>query len=100
MSLKINTRTETTFGVASVGLSVMSLAMFIYSVYQSAYHLEGREVIIGSIELIAILFALVGLLFGLIGETREDKLKLTSHIGIVTNILVGIFHVIVLMHAY
>lgn len=99
-SLKINNRTETTFGVASTALSVFSIVLFLWVVYQSAYNLEGRELMLGGVELLAMLFCLVGLVFGLIGETRVDKFKLTAHIGIGLNILVGIFHVIVLVHAF
>jgi hypothetical protein len=86
--------------MASIGLGIISLVMFLWAVYQSAYNSTDREIIIGLIELLAILFAIVGLTFGLIGETREDKYKRTAHIGIVLNIIVGILHIIVLSNAY
>lgn len=99
-SFRINNRKETTFGIAAVVLGVMSFLLFGTAVYQSAYHLRGREALIGSIELLAILCALIGLIFGIIGETREDKFKRSAHIGILLNLLVGIFHVIVLIQGY
>lgn len=99
-SLKINNRTETTFGVASTALSILSLVLFLWVVYQTAYASAGREVVLGLVELIAMLFCLVGLVFGLIGETRRDKFRVTAHVGIVLNLLIGILHVTVLMQAY
>lgn len=99
-SLRINNRKETTFGIAAIALGVMSILLFFIAVYQSAYDLKGRETVVGSIELLAILFSVTGLLFGLIGETRVDKFRRTAHIGILINLIVGVFHVIVLMQGY
>lgn len=99
-SLRINNRTETTFGIASVILSVLSLLMFLTAVYQSAYHLEGREITVGVIELIAILLCLAGFVFGIIGETRVNKFRRTAHAGIIANVIIGVLHVIVLIQAY
>lgn len=99
-SLKINNRKETRFGVASTILSLISLVLFLLVVYQSAYHLEGKEILLGTIELMAMLFCLVGLFFGFIGETRSDKFRVTAHIGIGLNILIGILHVSVLIHGF
>jgi len=99
-SFRINNRKETTFGIAAVVLGVMSFLLFGTAVYQAAYNLQGRELVVGSIELVAILCALVGLLFGIIGETRVDKFKRTAHIGIVLNLIVGLFHIIVLVQGY
>lgn len=99
-SLKINNRRETVFGIASVSLAIISTLLFMWLVYQTAYHLEGREILLGTIELLALLFALVGFVFGLIGETRVDVFKITAHIGIGLNFIIGIFHIIVLFQGY
>lgn len=99
-SLKINTRTETTFGVASIGLAVFSLILFMIVVYQSGYNPNLNEVVNGLTELVAMLFCLVGFVFGLIGETRMDKFKMTAHVGIGLNALIGILHIIVLIQGY
>ncbi len=99
-SLRINNRTETTFGIISVCLAVFSILLFISAVYQAAYMLDGREIVIGFIELFAMIACLVGFLFGIVGETRVDKFKNTAHIGIAMNVLIGIFHIIVLFKGY
>ncbi len=99
-SFRINNRTETTFGIASIALGVMSILLFLVAVYQSAYNLNGRETIVGSIELAAMLMCLVGGLFGVIGEFRPDKFHRTAHAGIVINLIIGIFHVVVLTQGY
>ena len=78
----------------------MSILLFVLAVYQSAYKLDGRETIVGSIELTAILMCLVGLLFGLAGEFRPDKFHRTAHAGILINLLVAIVHVVVLVQGY
>lgn len=56
--------------------------------------------LLGLMELVAMLFCLTGLTFGMIGETRTDKFKRTAHIGIGLNVFIGIFHVIVLFQGY
>lgn len=99
-SFRINNRKETTFGIVSIILGAMSILLFFIAVYQSAYHLEGRENVVGSIELAAILMCLIGLLFGIVGEFRPDKFHRTAHVGIGINLLIGIFHVIVLAQGY
>lgn len=99
-SLRINNRTETTFGIASVLLAVISLILFLTAVYLSAYHLEGRKIVVGIIELVAMLTCLVGLVFGVIGETRVNKFRRTAHAGIIANLAVGVFHVVVLVQGY
>jgi len=100
ISLKINSRRETIFGIASVALAVTSISLFIWLVYQTAYYLTGREVLLGVVELGALLFALVGFVFGIVGETRADAFKVTAHIGIGLNLMIGIFHIIVLIQGY
>lgn len=99
-SFSINNRTETTFGIASIALGVMSILLFVLAVYQSAYNLDGRETIVGSIELVAMLMCLVGLLFGIAGEFRPDKFHRTAHAGILINAIVAIVHVVVLVQGY
>ena len=76
------------------------MLLFVTAVYQSAYHLEGREVLVGAIELVAIILCLMGLAFGIIGETRVDKFHRTAHSGIALNLLMAIFHVMVLIQGY
>lgn len=78
----------------------VSFLLFLTAVYQAAYHSQGRAVVIGSIELVAMLFCLVGLAFGITGEFRKDTFHRTAHVGILVNLLVGIFHVVVLIQGY
>ncbi|MDF1618101.1 DUF6142 family protein [Petrocella sp. FN5] len=99
-SFRVNNRTETIYGIISIGLGGISLAIFLWAVYQSAYNLEGREVLIGLVELVAMMLCFAGLTLGIVGETREDKLKMTAHFGIALNLIVGVFHVLVLWHAF
>lgn len=99
-SFRVNNRTETTFGITSIIFGVVSLLLFFTAVYQGAYNLEGRETVVGGIELAAMMFCLSGLLFGLTGEFRKDTFHRTAHAGILVNVLVGIFHVIVLVQGY
>ena len=74
--------------------------IFLWAVYQSAYNFTDREILIGLVELIAMVLCFAGLTLGFIGETREDKLKMTAHFGVALNLIVGIFHVLVLWHAF
>ena len=99
-SFRINNRTETAFGIASIIFGVVSLLLFATAVYQGAYYLEGRETIVGSIELVAVIFCLVGLSFGIAGEFRKDKFHRTAHTGIGINFVIGILHVVVLFQGY
>lgn len=99
-SLRINNRTETAFGISATVLGALSILLFCINVYITAYHSDGRALIIGFIELVAMLFCLTGLAFGIIGETRIDKFKRTAHIGIGLNVFIGVFHVIVLFQGY
>lgn len=99
-SFRVNNRTETIYGFLSLGLGCISFIIFLWAVYQSAYHLIGREILIGLVELVAMMLCFAGLTLGFIGETREDKLKMTAHFGIALNLIIGIFHVLVIWHAF
>jgi len=99
-SFRVNNRTETIYGYLSIILGGVSFMIFLWAVYQSAYNFTGREILIGLVELIAMVLCFAGLTLGFIGETREDKLKMTAHFGIALNLIVGIFHVLVLWHAF
>ncbi len=99
-SFRVNNRTETIYGFLSIGLGSISFAIFLWAVYQSAYNLIGREIFIGVIELVAMMLCFAGLTLGFIGETREDKLKISAHLGIALNLIVGVFHFLVIWHAF
>ncbi|PKM67689.1 MAG: hypothetical protein CVU95_06315 [Firmicutes bacterium HGW-Firmicutes-2] len=99
-SFRVNNRTETIYGYLSLALGGISFAIFLWAVYLSAYNQVGSEVLIGLIELVAIMLCFAGLTLGFIGETREDKLKMTAHFGIALNLIIGIFHVLVIWHAF
>lgn len=73
-SLKINNRTETIFGLASLSLGIMSLLIFILVVYISAYHSEGKQVLLGVVELGAMLMCLVGFVF-LVSLVKPDLIS-------------------------
>ena len=99
-SFRVNNRTETIYGILSIALGGISLAIFLWAVYQSAFNQVGSEIPIGLAELVAMILCFAGLVLGFIGETREDKLKMTAHFGIALNLIIGIFHVLVLWHAF
>lgn len=84
-SLRINNRRETTFGIISLTFGALSLFLFIVDVYLAGYHLDGREVLVGLIALGAMLLALVGTMFGIIGESRLDRFRKTAHLGLILN---------------
>lgn len=99
-SLRINNRRETTFGIFSVILAILSGVLFVFSVYKAAFGKTDQVILIGFMELVAMLFCLSGFVFGVIGETRVDRFRKTAHAGILLNGLLGVLHIIVLLNAY
>lgn len=97
--LKLTTKMHTGFGFASFILGLLSVIFFISAVFISAF--EDRNMLsiqyrIGIIEIFAILFSLVGITYGVVGETTKDTYKLYAHLGLSINFLAIIFHVLVI----
>lgn len=103
ITLKLNNRKQTIFGIISFSMGILSCITFLVAVFISAFgNLESynTKMLIGYIELCSIILTITGLVFGYVGERTEDTLKTFAHIGIGINIVFLIIHVIVLLNAY
>jgi hypothetical protein len=103
ITLKLNNRKETLFGIVALVLGIISLISFLTAVFISAFgnlELYNTKVLIGFIELGAMIISLIGIVFAYVGETTKETLKTYTHIGLVVNIIMMIFHVVVLVHGY
>ncbi|PKM95485.1 MAG: hypothetical protein CVU84_05305 [Firmicutes bacterium HGW-Firmicutes-1] len=98
--LRLTTKIHNGHGIVSSILGFLSAVFFGLAVWTSAF--EDRSIIaiqnkIGILETIAIALSLVGIVYGIIGETQKDRFKFFSHLGIVLNAIAIVLHIIVLV---
>lgn len=99
-SLKLTTKTHTGFGIASFILGIASIGLFVTATIISAFNLQSQQYQVGIIEAIAILSCVIGILYGLIGESTKETFKIFAHLGLIINILIGVFHLLVLTYGF
>jgi hypothetical protein len=102
-TLKLNTKKHTGFGIASLSLSLASVILFIIAVNISAFwdrNLTSIQIRIGIIEILAILCCLIGIIYALMGLAEKDKYKTYGIMGLGINIVIGIFHIVVLANGF
>lgn len=100
--LKLTTKTHTGFGIASTGIGFLSFLLFVAAVFTSAFGDRGNIVVqyrIGILEIISILFCLIGMVSGFIVETKEENYRLFAHIGLGINSVLLVFHILVYVFA-
>lgn len=98
-ALKLTTKMHTSFGIVSFILGILSITFFVVAVIISAFQnrlVEAVQYKIGIFEIIAMLFCLVGLAYGIVGETTKDTYKLYAHLGLAINVIAVIFHIMVI----
>lgn len=103
MTLKLNNRKESKYGIVSFILGVMALTLFGLAIYASAFrNLEVYEIkiYIGVLGLTSMILTIIGIAFGYIAEKAEDVLKNYAHIGLVINGIMTILHIIVIVKGY
>jgi len=102
-NLKLTTKMHTGFGITSFCLGMLSIILFSVAVTTSAFEdriLLSVQYKIGIIEIIAMILSLVGIAYGFVGESKKDRFKLFAHLGIGTNIIALIFHILVIIFAF
>ncbi len=98
-ALKLTTKVHTGFGIASFVLGILSILCFVVAVFVSAF--ENRMFLtiqykIGIFEIGAMLFCIVGIAYGIVGETTKDTYKLYAHLGLVINSIAAVLHILVI----
>jgi NADH:ubiquinone oxidoreductase subunit 6 (subunit J) len=103
ITLRLNNKKQTGFGIASFILSITSLILLLCAINLSAFgnRLDNSIVMaIGIIEIIGFITCLIGIVYGFIGEFAKDKIKTYAHIGISSNLFLMIFHAIVIVYGF
>lgn len=103
IALRLNNKKHTGFGITSFTLSIISLLLFLSAVSFSAFADRGYNstiVTIGLLEIVGAISCLVGIIYGIIGEFSKDTFKIYAHVGISINIVLMIFHLLVLIYGY
>lgn len=101
--LKLTTKVHTRSGIISFILGLLSIVLFCIAVIISAFYDRNTLSIqykIGIIETIAIILSLVGIVYGVIGETKVENLRLFAHLGVGANVIAIVFHIIVIVFSY
>lgn len=100
-TLKLTTKIHSKYGIASFILGIVSIILFFTAVMISAF--EDRNALqyhIGIIEVISLILSLIGITYGILGEINVENLKLFPHLGVGTNTIAIIFHILVIILSY
>ncbi|MBC7959835.1 MAG: hypothetical protein H7X94_08210 [Vallitaleaceae bacterium] len=102
-ALKLTTKVHTGFGIVSFILGLLSVLFFVIAVFISAF--EDRNIVsvqykIGIVEILAFLFASVGLIYGIVGETTKDTFRLFAHLGLAICGISLLFHIFVIAFSF
>lgn len=102
-NLKLTSKVHTGFGIVSSALGILSIIFFTIAVVTSAF--EDRNILtvqykIGIMETIAIIMSIIGISYGLVGETKKDHYRIFAHIGIGLNVIAMVFHIVVIVFAF
>lgn len=99
-ALKLTTKIHTRFGILSFILGILSIIFFVIAVSISAFSNRGFNIVqyqIGIFEILAMLLSLVGIAYGIVGETTKDTYKIYAHLGLGISIIAGILHLFVVI---
>lgn len=100
IGLKLNTKPHTGFGIFSFAFGCASFILFLIAVLGVAFYLEDGQVWPGLFEVIAFVFALAGLIFGVVGVLQLDVKKTFAHLGILLNGFMMVVHLIVIIQGF
>ncbi|NDL67983.1 hypothetical protein [Anaerotalea alkaliphila] len=99
ITLRLNTRSQTGFGIVSLAFGVVSIGLFVAATILAAFLSEEqlvRQHLPGWLEILAAAMNMAGLVTGAVGETTRDTFKGAAHAGLAVNILAALFHLWVL----
>lgn len=103
ITLRLNNKKHTGFGISSFALGIMSLILFLCAVFISAFAdrgVNGIVITIGMLEIIGSIICFIGIIYGLIGELSKETFKTYAHVGIGLNSVMMIFHILVIIYGY
>ncbi|WP_304943259.1 DUF6142 family protein [Vallitalea guaymasensis] len=103
ITLRLNNKKQSGHGIASFALGITSLILFLSAVGISAFGDRSTDSIaltIGLVEIIGFIVCLVGIIYGVIGELSKDTFKTFAHIGIGINLVMMLFHVLVIIYGF
>ena len=103
MGLKLTNKQHTGFGIASFSLGSASAIFFAVASNLTAFSnspLVIRQTSAGLLEAAAIVLCLIGIIYGIIGETTKETYKLFANLGLLLNGVMLIVHIIVLVQGY
>lgn len=102
ITLRLNNRKQTGLGIVSFVLGIVSLVLFLSAVGVSAFADRTYNIIltIGILEIIGFIVCIVGIVYGIMGEMTRDTFKTFAHIGLVINLILIIFHVLVMVYGF
>lgn len=103
ITLRLNNKKQSGFGISSFLLGVLASVLFITAVLVSAFANRELQIIVVAIGIMGILGTLVsilGIIYGCIGESAKDKFKTYAHIGIAVNIIMLALHGFVFYNGY
>ena len=78
---------ESKKGIMSAVLGIIALASLFFAVYET-FRNQGQALVkYGVAALFALLFALAGIVLGIMSKMEEDRFYLFSYLGIILNLL-------------
>lgn len=78
---------ESKKGIMSAVLGIIALASLFFAVYET-FRNQGQALVkYGVAALFALLFALAGMVLGIMSKMEEDRFYLFSYLGIILNLL-------------
>lgn len=103
IALRLNNKKHTGFGISSFILGILSLVLFLSAIGISAFGDRSINSIvnaIGCVEIVGSIICLIGIIYGVIGEFSKEMFKTYAHIGIGINLVLMIFHGLVIFYGY
>ncbi|GKX31982.1 hypothetical protein SH1V18_44620 [Vallitalea longa] len=102
ITLRLNNRKQTGLGIVSFILGLVSLVLFLGAVGISAFADRTYNIVlaIGLMEMIGFIACIVGVIYGIMGEMKKDTFKTFAHIGMVINLILMLFHVMVIIYGF
>ena len=102
ITLRLNNRKHTGLGIVSFVLGITTLVLFVTVVMISAFATRNYNIGIGIgiIEIIGFIVCIVGIIYGIMAEMTQDTIKTFAHIGMGINLVVMIFHILVIVYGF
>ncbi|GMQ58902.1 hypothetical protein AN1V17_32980 [Vallitalea sediminicola] len=103
ITLRLNNKKQSGYGIVSFILGITSLILFLSAVGISAFTDRGVDsttLAIGLLEIIGVIACIVGIVYGFIGELSKETFKTFAHIGIGINLILMLFHVLVIIYGF